>query len=1085
MLSSIMTSKTLESNGMVFHKTPLGIFLKKYKTTSSKEMNYTLMTGGKYSIPETEMNNFFTLYYNHIQNQNEICLTEKHLDTHSPLLLDFDFKFMVEQNPEIIRQMIPVNKIIETVLNTLIELNLPKDCLDLYLFQRPSPYVSKDILKDGIHIIFPKLIMTYTNLFEIRKYLLESLEKVCSILPLKNKLTDVLDEAVIQKNNWLLYGSTKQGIPAYEITRAVRWNMEPIEWKNIDGYDLIKLFSIRHNKDEVIDKKIEYIPVIDINSLNDNESKNKSKKKIEIQTTMISNISHNDYKNVLSKDEIVITDAEQIAIYKLIENEIKMTFKNLELTPVKFKHCIIDGHHYYFVTTNDKYCNIVKREHRRNSPTQYIQITKKGFCLKCYNEECHGKSTPEKSPYYINDPNIFFTLFPLEDLESNGKQLIQVKPSNEQHNVSLENTIVSVLSSMRVNFPENALEYGGTHHEIKNDKGEIQYIVSLNDNYCPIEEINSESVKIGGQISSDGFQIRSYHGSSYGKQFPLIPIPIDPAYKNILFINHLTINNTTINNIYKNEDENMENLDFDKDVKYINLFPDLQLNNLILKSLTSTHFDIASFTSELLKDRFRCVNPEKGFWYQWGEHRWIIGGDQLNNILSTEVITYYHKLKKIYELNDGSFTTMEDCTKKMKGIDILIKNLKTSQFKTYVVKEMSNILYTQHKEFYQRLNENPDLICFDNGVYDLQNMEFRNGKSKDCISFTTGINYKAYRFGDNPGLELFLQQILPDESKRIYILKLLASCLSGSTRDEKFNIWTGSGGNGKSKLVDLMDKCMGDYSFKLPISLLTHKRQGPGQATPEIAGAKGRRFGVFQEPSENEKINVGLMKELTGGDKISCRGLYQGQMEFKPQFKLILACNQLPEVPSNDDGTWRRLRVCEFTSRFVEEPNPEFDNEFKIDRELDNKLKLWKEDFMGLLVEYYKLYRSEGNKEPSEIMKYTEEYKSESNPFNAWVEENVEFLVKGKSNKSKTEKSLGQNINFLFSRDLVNLYNEDNKLNISENKFGKMFFDYYCNRYYIEKKRFLDKVANSYYMGFSNIKLKSEVENENEMNQLS
>ena len=60
---------------------------------------------------------------------------------------------------------------------------------------------------------------------------------------------------------------------------------------------------------------------------------------------------------------------------------------------------------------------------------------------------------------------------------------------------------------------------------------------------------------------------------------------------------------------------------------------------------------------------------------------------------------------------------------------------------------------------------------------------------------------------------------MPDYDVREYVLTLLGSFLHGSNKNERFNIWTGTGGNGKSKLIELFEKSIGDYNCKLPISL--------------------------------------------------------------------------------------------------------------------------------------------------------------------------------------------------------------------------------------------------------------------------
>jgi len=326
---------------------------------------------------------------------------------------------------------------------------------------------------------------------------------------------------------------------------------------------------------------------------------------------------------------------------------------------------------------------------------------------------------------------------------------------------------------------------------------------------------------------------------------------------------------------------------------------------------------------------------------------------------------------------------------KLKKLGDLIPKLKTCSFKDNIMKESREIFYIE--KFEEKLDSRCHLVGFENGVFDLESYEFREGRPEDYISFTSGVNYNPYIEDDNArDLHEFINRIFTKPHMKEYFLTLLASFLNGNIKEERFHILTGSGANGKSKVLDLFEQSFGDYCCKLPITLLTQKRASSNAATSELARTKGKRFACLQEPSEDEKLNVGLMKELTGGDKIMARAIYKEPIEFKPQFKMVLTCNTLPTVPSNDNGTWRRLRVIEFTSKFVDHPNPDNENEFEMDMDLTQKFAIWKEYFISLLINYYKKYTEGGVTEPDEVLVCTKEYQRNNDVFLDFVEQEFE-----------------------------------------------------------------------------------------------
>jgi phage/plasmid-associated DNA primase len=150
----------------------------------------------------------------------------------------------------------------------------------------------------------------------------------------------------------------------------------------------------------------------------------------------------------------------------------------------------------------------------------------------------------------------------------------------------------------------------------------------------------------------------------------------------------------------------------------------------------------------------------------------------------------------------------------------------------------------------------------------------------------------------------------------------------------------------------------------------------------------------MQESSVNDRINEGPMKELTGGDAIQCRALYQEPITFIPQFKLVMPTNNLPNIESKDEGTWRRIRACEFKSQFKEEPDPTSKYQFPVDKNLDRKFESWKVVFMSLLVE--RAYKTQGNVVDCKmVLKHSEVYRKDQDGLASFVGDFIQLNPSG------------------------------------------------------------------------------------------
>lgn len=417
------------------------------------------------------------------------------------------------------------------------------------------------------------------------------------------------------------------------------------------------------------------------------------------------------------------------------------------------------------------------------------------------------------------------------------------------------------------------------------------------------------------------------------------------------------------------------------------------------------HFDMAKVVHALFKDKYCYATCDTWYVYDENRHRWVRTreGVKLRTILSCDVCEkvieraqYWNR--QASNMDDG--IERENCDGKFKKLLKIAEQLKTSGYKDSVMKECKCV-FTDER-FEEKLDSNPSLLGFENGVYDLRLHEFRDGSPDDYISYGTN----RYYFPFNPDsieakeIEDFLAQVFTTECVRKFVKDVLASVIDGGVRHEKFYVLTGSGSNSKSKLIDLFQQAIGDYYCILPIALLTQKRAASNAAQSELERTKGRRFAVMSEPGNNETLNIGLMKELTGGDRIQARALFKEPIEFKPQFKMFLICNDLPDVPSDDGGTWRRISVVEFKSKFVDNPNPTKKNEFLVDTTIMDKFEGWADTFISMLIAHHNTIDTKNIHEPMEVRIATQGYKNNNDIIGQFTNE---MLVKLDDNSVKLQ----------------------------------------------------------------------------------
>ena len=422
---------------------------------------------------------------------------------------------------------------------------------------------------------------------------------------------------------------------------------------------------------------------------------------------------------------------------------------------------------------------------------------------------------------------------------------------------------------------------------------------------------------------------------------------------------------------------------------------------------TATDYDVAMVVHARYRDEFRCSSYVNNDWYYYVGHIWRNSekGVELLKRLSSDIAKMFLEKELIeceklrlagpcsHKESDPECDSCKADSQKKKYLVVRLK-LKSNAFKNNVMRECQ--LLFNDTEFSKKLDDNKHLIAFNNGVFDTLCQKFREGRPDDCISMCTNVDYnpdiKHTEFACWDELKSFLDKILPIPSVRVFFLKHLATNLSGVFQP-RFIIMTGNGSNGKSMLMNLMSTGMGDYCYKVNVAMFTQKRGKAGAAAPELIRMKGKRFVMMSEPDEGDPLSTGILKELTSCEKVSGRDLFAGSkhiIEFDVQAKFHLACNEKPPVNTTDGGTWRRLKVVHFPSKFVS--NPSGPHQHMVDETIQQKVLSteWATCFMNYLVHLYSEGKGLGKlSPPTEVDAYTNEYQDDSDVVARFIREYV------------------------------------------------------------------------------------------------
>ncbi|MFE0359331.1 phage/plasmid primase, P4 family [Streptomyces nigra] len=298
---------------------------------------------------------------------------------------------------------------------------------------------------------------------------------------------------------------------------------------------------------------------------------------------------------------------------------------------------------------------------------------------------------------------------------------------------------------------------------------------------------------------------------------------------------------------------------------------------------------------KLYADDYRHV-PGIG-WYRWDTTRWQIDEDDT-------VLWAAGDLAEAIATHDprGQFTTQSLQSHRRRALSTTGINAMLTQAKSAPGMVLNAAL----------LDADPYALCTPNGIVDLRTGLIKMpDPNKDFHSRSTTVGPKPM---PTPRWERFLTDTFgadaEDQEMIDYLQLLLGYSITGDVGGQVLPFLFGSGKNGKSVLLDVLMKLLGDYADAAPPGFLM-ARPYEGHPT-DLAELHGRRVIVCSEVKPGDKFDEARVKLLTGGDRIKARRMRQDFFSFEPTHKLWLLGNHRPEVGTGGFAFWRRMRLIPF-----------------------------------------------------------------------------------------------------------------------------------------------------------------------------
>jgi putative DNA primase/helicase len=233
-----------------------------------------------------------------------------------------------------------------------------------------------------------------------------------------------------------------------------------------------------------------------------------------------------------------------------------------------------------------------------------------------------------------------------------------------------------------------------------------------------------------------------------------------------------------------------------------------------------------------------------------------------------------------------------------------------------------------------------------------------------------------------PTFDKFLPSVMSGEKdRRDYLLRFFGYALTGVTGEDTLTFLLGTGGNGKSTLVDLLTFIIGrHYCLNRRTSVLLEKRGESNDDGQKRLNAQlySKRLFLADEANRNMKFDQAQLKSLSTTSRLSGALLYENEMTFQSTHKIVISLDK-PPILEGTAAMSRRLHLVEFKESFP------------VDRTLLPALKREAPGILARLIDGCIEWQRNGLCPPASVQTASKEMLSDADIFGRWLSEKTEY----------------------------------------------------------------------------------------------